>query len=226
MFIKNEPAMKLKSSLIVADIHLGITRQMMENGILLPSQAAGMADKINMLGQRTKSRNLVLLGDVKHKVPGTSYQEMKEIPEFLDKLKFKKITIVKGNHDGNIERLVDGKANIVKSVRISGWLLTHGHMSSNAKKIIIGHNHPCVYFVDQMKARYTEKVWVHYVGKKEIIWMPAFNELCGCAVINNDAAGLGPIARKMDLAQARAFLLDGTDIGIVSNLKRVDMDGV
>ncbi|MHA1795349.1 MAG: hypothetical protein ACTSUK_04500, partial [Promethearchaeota archaeon] len=112
---------------------------------------------------------------------------------------------------------------IKKEMIIDNCLLTHGHRKIIAEKkfdtIIISHNHPYVKFIDKNNAGYFEPVWVKgYLNQKEIVIMPAFNELCGATIVNHDKL-IGPLAKKMK--KARVFLLDGTDLGYVDDL-RVD----
>src|SRR3989338_6445317 len=106
MFLKNYPAMKIKDCLIVADLHLGITKDIYDSGIVMPRQAKKMAERLNKLKKLTRTKKLVILGDVKHKVPGFSVMEKYELEKFFSALKFREIIILKGNHDGNIEKMI------------------------------------------------------------------------------------------------------------------------
>lgn len=223
--------MKVGDYLIVTDVHVGLTKELWEAGVSLPSQVNSLAKRINKLKRLTKAKNLIINGDLKHRVLGISLQERKEIPEFLQLLKFKKIIICKGNHDGHIEKLTKDLKNVSvrKFFTVGNYLFTHGHRRVNTKKkiIVIGHNHLKIRFRDQMKAIYDEPVWVR--GKtveqdakgvkhsKTIIIMPAFNDLSGSYTANKGKFQ-GPIASK--LKNPRVYLLDGTDLGKISNLKR------
>ena len=112
MFVKNEAAIKVGKYLAVADVHIGLTKDVWESGVSLPSQVKSLAGRLNLLRKLTKTENLIIVGDVKHKIVGLSLQEKREVPEFLRLLKFKKIIIVKGNHDGYIEKLTKGSKNV------------------------------------------------------------------------------------------------------------------
>ncbi|MBI4174872.1 MAG: metallophosphoesterase [Candidatus Aenigmarchaeota archaeon] len=229
MFMKNEPVMKVGKYLVIADVHIGITHDLWKAGVSLPNQVRKMADKLNKLKRLTGAKGLIIVGDLKHKTVGISYQERREVPEFLAALKFKKIIIVKGNHDGFIEKLVDDKRVIVrKSFSVGDYIFTHGHrnVKTTKDKIVIGHNHLCVKFRDDVGATYNEPVWVRgkvrqkdakgVMRSKTIIIMPAFNDLCGYFVVNKGTFN-GPIAGKMK--NPKIYLLDGTDIGHVDDLK-------
>lgn len=223
MFIVDYPVMFVDDALVVADLHIGITKELYDRGVSIPSQVRVMAERINKLKKDVGAKQLIILGDIKHKVPGVSWQELREVPEFLSLLKFRKIVIIKGNHDGNIEDMVGDRALVRKSFSLSDYYFTHGHMKANTDKetIVIGHNHPFIMFKDDLGAVYTEPVWV--IGKTKIkgvnhrlIIVPAFNELCGAVIVNRDTL-LGPIAKK--ISSAHAFLLDGTDLGLIKDLK-------
>lgn len=224
MFIVNKPVMKIGNSIILADIHIGITKDIWEKGVRMPSQSTRLAKRINLIGKEVGAKELVLLGDVKHRIPFPSREEEKEIPEFFSFLKFRKITIIKGNHDGNIERIIPKGIKVKKSISLGRYFLTHGHrhVSTNKKIIVIGHNQPHIKFLDEMGASYIEPVWVkgilngRYKGKKIII-IPAFNELAGATIVNKDKM-LGPIAKCIDKSRTHCYLLDGTDIGTIKDL--------
>ena len=148
-------------------------------------------------------------------------REAKEIPNFLSLINFRDVVVIKGNHDGAIESII-GKIPVKKSVSVNDYCLTHGHMNIKTKKkhIVIGHNQPHVKLKDDMGAIYVEPVWVKGRLKdgKELIIMPAFNELCGASIVN-DMHFIGPIAKNL-LTSAHAYLLDGTDIGALDDMPK------
>lgn len=228
MFIAGKPVMKIGELLIVADLHLGITKDIWDKGVRLPSQAGILAKRLNDLKKSSKTKKLVLLGDVKHSIPVISWQEQKELPEFFSLLDFKKIILLKGNHDGNIERLVPENVKVKKTYAYGDYVFTHGHrrIKTTKKIIVIGHNQPHVKFRDEMGATYTEPVWVrgplkgNYKNKK-MIMVPAFNELAGATIVNRDKL-LGPIAKNLDVRKSHCFLLDGTDLGVINDLRIKD----
>lgn len=195
----------------------------------LPSQVDEFVRSLHRMKKDTKAEGLILLGDVKHKVPGISYQEMQEVPEFLEQINFKQIVLIKGNHDAEIEKLIHtklkNKVKVKKSFKIGDFIFTHGHqhIRTKAKTIVIGHNQPGILFRDAVRATYTEPCWVRgpltgrYTGK-ELIMVPAFNDLRGHTVVNRDEL-LGPIAKHLDKKEAHVFLLDSTDVGTIEALR-------
>ncbi len=224
VFVANYPAMHLYDYLVISDLHLGITRELYRSGFSLPSQMKSLLGSIRELKKITGAENLLVIGDVKHNIPGISWQEMREVPEFFSSLDFSKIILVKGNHDGNIERLVKdlGSVTVRKSFTVKEYFFTHGHRKISTKKenIVMGHNHPCVRLKDRMGAYYTLPCWViGAMGKKRVILMPAFNPLSGFSVVNADGF-LGPIAKHLTNSSG-VYLLDGTYLGKIKDL-RVD----
>lgn len=229
LFLKDEPIALLKKGkekyLIVADLHIGITKELEERGIYLPSRAELFSKKLNNAAKKTNAKNLIILGDLKHNIPKAKKEEIREIVEFLSKLNFEKIIIIKGNHDGKIEKII---ANVEKNIeiekkfiKIDDILLTHGHISIknlNAKKIIIAHIHPYIRIFDKLKARYYERVWLRKENDKEIIVMPNFNELCGATIVNEQEL-IGPIAKKINKDEFDVYLLDGTYIGKIKDFE-------
>jgi uncharacterized protein len=229
MFIKNHTAMRVDDYLIVADLHIGITRDMLEKGVFVPNQSMSLAKKLNHLKKITKTRRLILAGDVKHRVSGFSFHEKSELEKFFDVLKFDKIIIVKGNHDGGIEKMLPHNKNILvkKSFTVSDYIITHGHanIKTTKKNIIIGHNQPHIKIRDDMGAYYVEPVWLRgrLGGKldgKTLIIMPAFNEFCGATIVNKDKM-IGPLAKHLILEKTKVYLLDGTDLGRLSDFMPV-----
>ncbi|MBI5332269.1 MAG: metallophosphoesterase [Candidatus Aenigmarchaeota archaeon] len=192
MFITNEPAMfidvKKARYLLIGDLHLGITSELRRKGITMQSQVSSFVSRIKTLKKKTKAANLILIGDVKHKPQGISWQEEREIPLFLAELSkiFRKIIIVKGNHDGNIEKLVklannysdlqnnynkiakavshDNKIKVRKSFVIGEYFITHGHRkikpSKKIKIVVMAHNQPAIMLRDRSGATYVLPCWV------------------------------------------------------------------
>lgn len=223
MFVVNKPAMVVGDYLVIADVHVGITKAIKEAGILLPSQVEKLAGQINALGRAMKAGKLIILGDLKHEIPRISWQERIEIPQLLSLLRFRSIIITKGNHDGNLERIVrDKRVRIRKSFSAGGFIFTHGHrkVETGKKTVVVGHNHPHLKFVDDIGSTYVQPCWV--VGRADghkIIMVPAFNELCGATVVNGRDRFLGPLAKRIDRDNAKAYLLDGTYLGRIKDLE-------
>jgi len=239
-FLINEPALLVEKTLVIADIHLGVEYEYYKSGINIPSQTSAMLKKIKKLIDKNKAKRLIVIGDIKHKVPGTTFQEEREIPSFFETLsEIVLVEIIPGNHDGGLSKILPN----IKIHPSSGYLfnnvyLTHGHTWPkpdflNAKYLVISHNHPLIEFKDEFGYRWLEKVWIRselkpdLIGKKynnfkklpELIVMPAFSDMVGGFAMNrHEREPLGPVLKCADLEKAKVYLLDGTFLGKLGNL--------
>lgn len=248
----NEPALVVRNTfttLVIADIHLGIEYELYHRGFSIPSQVKKREMRIREYLIEVKPERIVLLGDIKHNVPRTSWQEKQEVPDFLEKLSgFAPVEIVPGNHDGDIENLVQGNVTIhnMKGFVLDGVGYFHGHTWPGKEllavsHIVMSHNHPVIRFTDTLGHSVSEQAWIrtrfiesvikeHYDGDwadPEIIIMPAFNELCGGIPFNESVHEelLGPVFANhaIELEKARAYLLDGTDVGTIGSIRKLDI---
>lgn len=171
--IIEEPALivtNTETSLVVADIHLGIEWDLYRSGINLPSQMEGRLNRILGYIQANSPDRVILLGDVKHNVPQVSWQEKDEIPRFLETLaEHTHVDIFPGNHDGGIELLFNRQKNIkVHSARgavLDGVGYFHGHTWPApellaASHVVTAHNHPTVRFTDAFGYSIVEPAWI------------------------------------------------------------------
>ncbi|MEM2878109.1 MAG: metallophosphoesterase [Candidatus Hadarchaeales archaeon] len=251
--VKGSPAAILRVGkeriLAVADLHLGIESWLSRDGISIPSQSPKIrARLLELIDERSPDR-LIIIGDLKHGIPVSSWQEWRELPELLEELKkHVKVEVVKGNHDGGIEEMLpsgviihDAHGTIVGK-RVG---LMHGHTwpSPSMLKtsvILLGHIHPSVEFRDKMGGRATAPVWLRctmnpekmpkkiekHAGKKlpKLIVLPAFSDLVGYAPVNREMPGelIGPLFRSgvVNLSDAEVYMLDGTFVGKVNDMKK------
>lgn len=257
--IIDEPVLMVKGSttaLVIADIHLGIEWDLYRSGISIPSRMKyGLGRILGLVKQESPDR-IVLLGDLKHNVPQTSWQEKDEIPYFLDALaEHASIDIFPGNHDGGIEHLVPKRSDIrihpIRGAIIDEVGYFHGHAWPDpallkVRHIVTAHNHPCVRFTDSLGYSMTEQCWIRTrlnmailteqfrdmelldrKGKDipELIVVPAFNELCGGVAFNGSIQKelLGPMftSGAVDTDNAEVYLLDGTHLGILKNIRKM-----
>ncbi|RXA20471.1 metallophosphoesterase [Methanosarcina sp. MSH10X1] len=262
--IIEEPALVVtntETSLVVADIHLGIEWDLYRSGINLPSQMESRLDRILGYIQANSPDRVILLGDIKHNVPQVSWQEKDEIPRFLETLAgHTHVDLIPGNHDGGIEFLFNRQKNImVHSTRgavLDGVGYFHGHTWPApellaASHIIVAHNHPAVRFTDALGYSIVEPAWIRtrfnpdilkdrfgnldfedpaQWGDPELFIMPAFNELCGGVPFNESAQGdlLGPAFSSggIELEASQVYLLDGTRLGLLRNIRKLQHTGV
>jgi len=236
--VQNIPAMVMQGAhrwVCVADLHLGIEVQLRRSGFNIPSQSPKMLDTLVELA--TNGTHLLILGDVKHRIPAVSYREDREIPPFFAKLRdvYQDIVIVAGNHDGGLASVLgEGvKTYAGQGTKIEDVGATHGHVWPSkevmgASKLIMGHIHPSVLLVDSIGSATNEKCWVRARLRRrqilekydscpdQLIIVPAFNPLLTGTPINyGERAMLGPLFRNdlVDRHTINAYLLDGTNVG-------------
>ena len=233
--INNEPALYIKNKkiLVIADLHIGIEEELKEYGIHSGSQTEKLLKKIESICKKYKPKEIILLGDIKHNIPTSTYMERKDVKTFLNKIKsFAKIHIIPGNHDGNIDKII---TNDIKLHPSSGFLIDnigfiHGHRWPKkeifeSKKIIMGHTHPTIMLKDRMKFKTYEPCWVktkffeskvkkRYSIKNipDLLIIPPFNPLCGGISVNKEGI-VGPMKNIADIKNSEIFLLDGTYLG-------------
>lgn len=258
--IINEPALVVSNTaktLVIADIHLGIEWDLYKSGFSIPSRMEQHIKHIHEYMEQITPNRIILLGDIKHNIPGISWQERDEIPRFLETIaQYAPIDIFPGNHDGNIDFLLPEEVDITlhssKGAVLDGVGYFHGHTWPDpkllgARYIITAHNHPIIRFTDSLGYATVEPVWIrtglkcdvfaqHFRsidfskagiwGDPKIFIMPAFNELCGGVAFNESLHEdlLGPLfsSQGFDLDNAKAYLLDGTNLGMIKNLRRME----
>ena len=232
------PALKVNNSLVIADLHIGIEYHLMKKGFNITSRTKDMLDCIIESGK--DCNHLIILGDVKDSVPGSSKQEYKEIPDFFERLleKFAIVDIVRGNHDTNLEEFLPSGVKIrPASGMVSdniGYI--HGHMWPSesvmgSEILIMAHNHPAVMFKDGIGKQMTEPCWIkgNFIQNNKkfdpcpesFIVMPAFNRMLGGSPMNIfDEKFLGPVMNSgiLDLDNSHIYLLDGVDLGKRPNI--------
>lgn len=197
--------------LVVADLHLGIEAELAAEGVGLPSQMPKVKERLFELIRQQKPDRLLFLGDVKHNVPITTWQEWRELPEFFSDLtKLTRVEIVPGNHDGYIEgmappevKIHDAKGIVLGRRRRVGLIHGHAWPSPEVLKVellVAAHNHPAIEFKDELGARTIEPVWLRcklepnkFPKKLQnaikgdgpgLLVMPAFSELVGGGTVN------------------------------------------
>lgn len=228
--------------LVAADLHLGLEHELWLCGVSIPSQTEKILERLKGYLKDISPDRLLLLGDVKHNIPRTSWQEHREIPPFLKALSEEvKVEIVPGNHDAGLADLAPMGTRIRSSTGfvLDGVGYFHGHTWPdksllNAKTVVSGHLHPGVRLKEPVGHPMTKRTWVRTHLKEKslqeqygveisapgMIVVPAFNDLCGGLPLNEPMeTEKGPLPKIIDLEASRLYLLDGTDLGNLSGIK-------
>lgn len=229
-----------KSYVCVGDLHIGLEHEMKINGVHVPSQTHRMESEL--LSMAEGRDGLIILGDVKHMVPGSSRQEYREVPQFFRHLldAYPNIHVVRGNHDTNLEVMLPDAVVVHPS---SGMVLediglVHGHTWPSEKVmaqrlLIMAHNHPAIMFEDGLSTNTIERCWVRapFLSfrserypklPEELIMVPSMNlSLRGSPVNFEDPKMLGPLfsGDLIDMDAAKVYLLDGVYLGTVGQMR-------
>lgn len=239
--IPNEPALFIKNKqiLVVADLHIGIESQLREQGLHTASQAQKMVDHLLSICKKYKPQQIILLGDIKHNIPSATIQERRDVRNFLWIIQeYGTVHMIPGNHDGFIRKLSPDEIIIHPSdgFTVENIGFVHGHRWPSeeimqCEQIITAHTHPTIMFTDRLGYKTFESCWIKGMFLKnklkekypnstypEILIMPAFNPLCGGISVNQEGVS-GPIGKIMDLKNAQIYLIDGTSLGRVKDIK-------
>jgi putative SbcD/Mre11-related phosphoesterase len=229
-----------RNILVVADLHIGIENELIEQGVHIESQTPVMKQQLYGLCERYHPSQIMILGDVKHTIPSTPFLEKKELYEFIQGLQsYGEVHIIPGNHDGAIQHYLPPSVHLHSSqgILIENIGFFHGHRWPHpslltAEHLIFGHSHPTIMLSDRLGYQSYEPCWIKtglitQSTKKKypsfnkditIVILPAFNTLCGGIAINKDGL-VGPMKSIVDIKNARVFLLDGSDLGSVQHIK-------
>ena len=241
--IHDQPALFAEDidALIVADLHIGIEHEMFLAGVKIPSKTKELQKNLIELLKKTGAGTLIIVGDLKHNIPVSSFREEREIPEMMYTLfdLLDEIHLTPGNHDGGISEFLPDmvKLHSSKGFTIGDYGIWHGHCWPSeevmaSKTVLMAHVHPQAAFVDGVEARAAERCWVRGKWNKKktseryirigenFVMMPAFNDLCGGSHVNdNGQRKIGTVLRNelADIQNAELFLLDGTNLGKVKD---------
>jgi uncharacterized protein len=215
---------KDKQILIISDVHLGLEESLHLKGILIPKQQSNLIiDSLKKILSKVKPKTIIINGDLKHNFGKNLKQEWEDTFKLIDFLKqnCEELIFVKGNHDNFLKTIANQKKiNVVDEYLVDDTLLVHGDklVETNAKRIIIGHEHPAISLKEKSKM---EKFKCFLKGKyknKELIVMPSFNPLSYGSDIFNKGR-FSPFLK--DISKFEVFIVGDEELfkfGKVKNL--------
>ena len=225
--------------LVLADYHAGIETVLRSDGVELDSRADARREQVLDLLERVAPDRLVILGDLVHAIGDPWRAEREELRALFDAVDVP-VTLVKGNHDGEIERVLselDHPIEITDSggTRIGDVGFVHGHTWPSpevlaAETVCAGHEHPVVRLEDEVGGSRVERVWLRGPLDSaslsedyddldaELVVFPAFNDRSGGTWINVDEESFLSPFLPDGLASGDAYLLDGTRLGAYRRL--------
>lgn len=224
-------------TLLIADYHAGIeTALRYRDGVTVESRADRRRERLRALIEETAAEAVIVLGDLMHSIGDPGHTERAEIDALLDAVPSAvSFSVIKGNHDGIIEGWLEG-ATVHEAPGIvrDGVALSHGHTWPpadvlEADVLCIGHEHPRVRLEDAVGGADVRRVWLRgrldqaVVARQfgvdpppvgpELVVFPAFNELSGGTWVNVEGESFLVPYLPEGLREARAYLLDGTNLG-------------
>ncbi len=200
-FVKGYPAMLIRkeSVLVAGDLHIGLDLKFRQSGIHFQNATERLADKLLEAYKKSGAKSLVLLGDIKESVSSPKFGEYRELKLFFERIGEIKTKVVKGNHDGDIERVfrnIGVEIEVGKELVIGGVAMAHGNSwpseeAMRARYLVLGHGHFAL-----RKGYGTEKVWftskiakgaakryARFNRDERLVVMPPFNELITGSVL-------------------------------------------
>jgi hypothetical protein len=164
--IKESAAAMINDYLAISDIHIGFESELAKKGYFVFSQTKKMIEHILDLKNKEKAKKIIILGDLKHEI-APKYKA--EITDFLSTLSknFTETIIIKGNHDGLIEKYCKGFKNIkvMDEFMSKEYLICHGHKMPTkeslikASALIMGHFHSGYSYENYLKKKSIVKAW-------------------------------------------------------------------
>jgi metallophosphoesterase superfamily enzyme len=233
-------------TLVVADVHLGLGSSPERPLGPPEGSADRLADRLVGLARASRADTVLIAGDAKHPIVGTPAALRPVVFDFFAELLREGFPaeLVLGNHDVGIVRHLPREVVVHPPTGVvrAGVGIFHGHRwPSNpvlrAPRLVAGHLHPGFRLAptaDDTEGK--RRCWIrverslpgpapprrrrHLARQaREIVILPAFNPIAGTEALNRDrpARGRSFLYRRF-LADgvARAYLLDGTDLGVLT----------
>lgn len=223
-------------ALVVADYHAGLEQSLRRDGVELRDRAAERREHLLALLDRTGATRVVVLGDLATAIGEPGGDERAELEALFDALTVP-VTVAKGNHDGDIETVVEPFEEVTVTpahgTRLGDVGFAHGHTWPaptvvEAPTVCVAHEHPMVRLEDEVGGARTERVWLRggldpapfeaHLGRDlaaggDLVVFPSFNGLTGGTWVNVREQGfLAPFLPDA-LVDGEAYLLDGTRLG-------------
>ncbi|MCL4339883.1 MAG: metallophosphoesterase [Nitrososphaerota archaeon] len=225
--VNDIPALEIdKKYLVVGDLHVGYEFEAMKRGIHIPPLTRTYKNYIRLLSSSSNASELYILGDLKNAITFPGSEETAELLELLEEINASfKVNLVKGNHDGSIERILPSyvtvfspSGTVLKSQGRSYGIL-HGHARpskavATSDCIIMAHLH---LFIRYGSSKYP--VWlIQDTGKlPSFILIPPFNQFIPGMGLRNPRMKIPFFERR--LIDFNVYMLDGKLLGGIRNLK-------
>jgi uncharacterized protein len=245
-FVYNEAAAIVSvggaEHIVIGDLHIGVERPLIKKGIRVYNAEEHMLKRIKKISGEFKTKNLIVLGDVKDTILYPENAEQNAVRAFFKGLRDDSfdVTVTAGNHDPHLGEVVD--CRVVEELVLGDFAFLHGHRWPSDKAmgcgfLFAGHNHVAIGLRDKSGGYYNQKAWlVAKLSKKyglekypnanrsiQLIVLPAFNDLITGMPIGRLPQGenLSPLFRNNIFGYRNAYVysLRGEQLGKVSGIR-------
>jgi hypothetical protein len=220
LWITNESCviMKHRKVAIISDLHIGLESVLEAQGLHFPHiQTDTMKASIQRIVERYHPQQFVILGDLKHEFSKNLTQEWSEVQRLLGILQeHGKVVVIKGNHDNYLATIASKMGiELVDQYEMDGVNFSHGHVPTDLRPLVIGHEHPSIRLFDSVGACVKMPCFIH-LAKEQILIVPAFSPLASGTDFTGATSDsvMSPILRSCDLTMAIAYGV--SEIGLLN----------
>jgi metallophosphoesterase superfamily enzyme len=181
-------------TLVVGDMHIGMEEKLGRQGIHFGSASERLGTDVMGLCSEFGLKRIVFLGDVKDSIGYPDRIEYDELGSFFGGIHGMDIRIAKGNHDGNIEKVlkvIGVEAEIGLEILIGRYAFMHGHTEPSVEAmqrrcLFAGHGHFGIrngdltekaFIVAKIDKRSIGKAYERYDRNERLVMVPAFSPL-------------------------------------------------
>lgn len=223
------------NALVCSDLHLGYEGVMADRGTFLPKVNLKRIKRLlKGAAESTGADSVIIDGDIKNEFSKVHLEEFNELKELVDylrgDLKFRSVTLIKGNHDNFVDRIKPGVGIEIfaKEALLNGILFFHGEglpASKSFDTLVMGHVHPAITLFNKLGVK--EKLHCFLYGRSrrgsDVVVLPAMNYFAqGVGVNFEDISGMAPLFRsEIDVRKMKALCIgegETLDFGTVGKL--------
>ena len=153
-------------ALVLADYHAGYEAALRSEGVELRNRGEERREHVLALLDETDPDRVVFLGDLAHWIGRPEWGERDELEALVGAVTERvPALLVKGNHDGELEDVLDLPVTDSRGERIGDVGFAHGHTWPSADVlaadvVCVGHEHPTVRLEDAVGGRRIERAWL------------------------------------------------------------------
>lgn len=146
--------------LFVADLHLGRTESMQQQGCPVPNgDTEATLDRLASVTEKTQAKKLIILGDLFHRSDGVTEKLLEQLRDLLTS-RLDESILIEGNHDRPV---VHTRQHLPVDIRtppfeLEPFILSHQPLAEPTGYNLAGHLHPTV----------------HLEGRAEKITLPCY----------------------------------------------------